>query len=75
MASWLLNKNPLPVAPATYVGMQPGFRHIAPVELYNLTLPIGIHPAGSTVSRATLERHGYYVPARTASGLCLSRVA
>jgi hypothetical protein len=30
-------------------------------ELYTLLLPVGDHPAGSTVSRQTLERHGYSI--------------
>lgn len=48
-------------APAIYVGLQPGFRHQPPIELYTLLAPVGEHPAGSTVSRQTLERHGFRI--------------
>jgi hypothetical protein len=44
--------------PAIYVGRQAGFRKQPPIELYNLVAPVGEHPAGSTVSRQTLEKHG-----------------
>ena len=44
--------------PAIYVGLQAGFRQQPPIELYNLVAPVGEHPAGSTVSRQTLEKHG-----------------
>lgn len=50
-------------APAVFVGIQPGFRHLPAIELYNLTEQVGVHPAGSTVSRGTLESHGFFVPA------------
>ena len=46
-------------APAIYAGLQPGFRHQPPIELYTLLAPVGDHPAGSTVSRQTLEKHGF----------------
>ena len=48
--------------PAVYIGTQPGFRNIPAIELYNLLQPVGEHPPGSTVSRSTLERHGWVVP-------------
>ncbi|MGC4072799.1 MAG: hypothetical protein QM760_09810 [Nibricoccus sp.] len=51
-------------APAQYVGLQPGFRHLPAIELYNLLAPVGEHPRGSTVSRQTLEKHGYTLPPR-----------
>ncbi|HEU5079111.1 MAG TPA: hypothetical protein VFT72_07850 [Opitutaceae bacterium] len=51
-------------APAVFLGVQPGFRHIPAIELYNLVERVGIHPAGSTVSRQTLVQHGFDVPAR-----------
>jgi len=44
--------------PAIFVGLQAGFRQQPPIELYNLVAPVGEHPAGSTVSRQTLEKHG-----------------
>jgi len=47
-------------APAVYLGTQPGFKHLPPVELYNLLIKVGHHPVGSTVSRKTLEDHGYW---------------
>ena len=46
---------------AIYVGVQAGFRKQPPIELYNLLAPVGDHPAGSTVSRQTLEKHGVSV--------------
>ncbi|MBK9991914.1 MAG: hypothetical protein IPP19_14620 [Verrucomicrobia bacterium] len=46
-------------APAIYLGLQPGFKHLPPIELYNLLIPVGRHPVGSTVSRKTLEAHGF----------------
>jgi hypothetical protein len=51
-------------APAQYLGLQPGFRHLPAIELYNLLAPVGEHPRGSTVSRQTLEKHGYTLPSR-----------
>lgn len=49
---------PMP-APALFLGIQPGFGEAAAIELYVLLSPVGHHPVGSTVSRQTLERHGY----------------
>lgn len=48
--------------PAIYLGLQPGYKHLPPVELYNLLIPVGHHPVGSTVSRKTLEAHGLKPP-------------
>ena len=48
--------------PAVYLGLQPGFKHLPPIELYNLLVPVGRHPVGSTVSRKTLEEHGLTPP-------------
>ncbi|MFT3868662.1 MAG: hypothetical protein QM715_09195 [Nibricoccus sp.] len=48
--------------PAVFLGIQPGYKNLPPVELYNLLAPVGHHPAGSTVSRKTLEQHGYSPP-------------
>lgn len=48
--------------PAVFLGIQPGFKNLPPVELYNLLAPVGQHPTGSTVSRKTLEAHGYTPP-------------
>ena len=45
--------------PAIYVGLQPGFRCVPAIELYTLLAPVGDHPVGSTVSRQTLEKHGF----------------
>jgi hypothetical protein len=47
--------------PAVYIGTQRGFRSIPSLELYNLLAPLGEHPVGSTVSRGTLEKHGWQV--------------
>jgi hypothetical protein len=52
------------IAPAVYLGRQPGFRHIPAIELYNLLAPVGEHPRGSTVSRQTLEKYGFTPPPR-----------
>jgi hypothetical protein len=46
-------------APAHYVGLQPGFGNLPAIELYTLLAPVGEHPVGSTVSRQTLEKHGF----------------
>ena len=48
-------------APAVFLGIQPGFRHLPAIELFNLLVPMGEYPVGSTVSRQTLESHGYRV--------------
>jgi hypothetical protein len=50
-------------APAIFLGIQPGFNHLPAIELYNLLAKVGHHPPGSTVSRKTLEEHGYVPPA------------
>ena len=47
-------------APALFLGIQPGFGDVSAIELYVLLSPVGHHPVGSTVSRQTLERHGYH---------------
>ncbi len=49
-------------APATYHAFQEGIEGIPGFELWNLTSDIPGHPAGSTVSRRTLEAAGYEVP-------------
>lgn len=61
--------------PAVFLGIQPGFNDIPPVELYNLLAPVGRHPVGSTVSRKTLEDHGYALPAfrKTLPGIASRR--
>ena len=46
-------------APVLFLGIQPGFDAQSAIELYVLLAPVGHHPVGSTVSRQTLERHGY----------------
>ena len=46
-------------APAQFIGIQPGFADQSAIELYVLLSPVAHHPVGSTVSRQTLERHGY----------------
>lgn len=52
----------LPYAPAKFIGVQDGFGLMPSIELYVLNAQVGEHPIGSSVSRQTLERHGYYVP-------------
>ena len=49
--------------PASFLGLQPGYKCRPPLELYTLLVPVGEHPAGSTVSRQTLERHGFLLDA------------
>ena len=51
--------------PATYIGTMPGFENLPAIDLYNLLVPVGVHPVGSTVSRTTLEKHGFRVPVMT----------
>ena len=53
--------------PATYIGTMPGFQNLPAIDHYNLHAPVGVHPVGSTVSGTTLEKHGFRVPATTAS--------
>lgn len=48
--------------PAYFAGIQSGFGNVADIELWTLTEPVGIHPAGSTLSRQTIEAHGYVLP-------------
>ena len=54
-------------APAIYAGIQEGYGHMPAIELYTLQAPVGEHPAGSTVSRLTLEQHGYVLGPRRPS--------
>lgn len=55
-----------PLAPAVFLGIQEGIPGKIPdLELYNLTEAIDGHSGGSTVSRQTLEKKGYYVPERS----------
>ena len=57
-------------APAEFIGIQEGLPArgnrpaVADIELYNLTADIPGHPAGSSVSRETLEKAGFKVPVR-----------
>lgn len=54
---------PLQDAPVVFLGWQdPCGTRTEPIELWNLTQDIPGHSAGSTVSRETLERAGYWVP-------------
>ena len=56
-------------AVAVFLGIQrSGVLHIPDLPLYNLTCPVGIHPAGSTVSADTLARYGYTPPAQVVAG-------
>lgn len=54
-----------PLAPATFHAIQEGIPEagIKDIELYNLTQDIPGHPKDSTVSRETLEKAGYRIPA------------
>lgn len=61
---------PGPLAPAIFLGLQPGAGAIPDFALYNLTAAIPGHPAGSTVSEHTLRSRGYSVPpARTPASI------
>jgi hypothetical protein len=51
-----------PIAPVTYCGLM-GDAENGYVELWDLREDIPGHPRLSTVSRATLEKLGYLVPA------------
>lgn len=48
--------------PAYFTGIQEGGGLVPDIELWTLIHPVGIHPAGSTVSRTTIEAHGYSLP-------------
>lgn len=48
-------------APAEFLGTQPGYLHLPPIELFTLLAPVDDYPVGSTLSRETLERRGYRV--------------
>ncbi|MBP8257098.1 MAG: hypothetical protein KAX37_07205 [Opitutaceae bacterium] len=48
--------------PAYFSGIQDGFGVVPDIELWTLTRDVGIHPAGSTLSRQTIEAHGYTLP-------------
>lgn len=54
------------LAPAKFVGVQDGCGVRPSFELFNLEAPVGDHPQGSTVSRSTLESHGFFVPSTDA---------
>jgi len=49
---------------ADFIGIQPGYRHLPAIELFTLQVGVGEHPAGSTISRQTLEHHGYRLGSR-----------
>jgi hypothetical protein len=55
-----------PLAPAVFIGRQQLPPRAAESgitgELFNLTEPLGNIPAGSSISRANLEKAGYFVP-------------
>lgn len=56
---------PLVPAPAAFIGVQSGLDEgMESIDLFTLTGPVGEHPVDSTVSRQTLEKHGYHVPPR-----------
>lgn len=48
--------------PAYFTGIQDGGGFVPDIELWTLTQPVGIHPAGSTLSRQTIEAAGYRLP-------------
>lgn len=64
IAARLEAQHRLPAAPAVFLGWQPAIGHLPAVELYNVTADVSPNLfSGMTVSRATLEKSGYYVPA------------
>lgn len=52
-----------PVCQCEYLGVQLGYGFQRDTELYNLISAIPGHSAGSTVSKETIERAGYRLPA------------
>ncbi len=58
---------PRPQAPAVYCGWQKGTALIPGFEVWTLLRDIEGHPAGSSVSRQTLELAGYWYPPVTRS--------
>lgn len=52
------------LAPAFYVGWQPGTEEVSGFPLYTLIENIPGHPQWSTVSGKTLEDAGYRLPSR-----------
>ena len=53
--------NMIPETIAVYVGTQQGIGHIPDLRLFNLVVPLGHHPVGSTLTDTTilnLLRHG-----------------
>lgn len=53
-----------PLAPVTFLGVQEGWGPIPAIELWNLTADIPGYKAGCTLSRATLIKAGFRLPAR-----------
>ena len=51
-----------PLAPAVYLGYQPGYLHLPGFDLYQLTEDIPGHPKDSNVSGDTLRKLGYALP-------------
>lgn len=54
---------------AVFIGIQSGAGLVPDFPLFNLTRPVGIYPAGATISTATLERLGYSAPAMPTGGV------
>ena len=54
-----------PLIKAAFLGIQQGLKPGKSFELWNLLQAIPGHPAGSTVSRQTIEGAGYQLPRRT----------
>jgi hypothetical protein len=50
-----------PLAPATFTGVMK-LDGLPAIELFNLTKEVAGQPIGSTVSRDTIERAGFYLP-------------
>lgn len=53
----------LPPAPAKFIGVQHCWGLTPDIELFNMTATVGELIEGSTVSRDTLEKAGFFVPA------------
>ena len=63
------------LAPAIYVGVQPGCGVMPDFALFNLTADLPGHPRGSTVSEQTLRSAGYDVPERPGADAGLDQEA
>lgn len=52
------------IAPVKFLGIQKGHASIPPMAFYNTWVSFGPFGAGTTVTRASLERAGFRIPAK-----------